>query len=1441
MKHRLGLATAIPAALLIVALLFTLAFACSGLTASADEANGVTPQDTLTFGQMSDIHYFPLEHCYDADAEDYTDSDFYHSTTGDTKLVIESGAILDAHVDAILADAGLGKAPQYLFATGDLSKNGERVALIDVANKLRDLQNEVRALAKEDATKYAKYANFQVFAVQGNHDLYNGSGKLYDEHGNEYQAEVVTSAQFALIFAGLGYPDMTKAELEKIYPSDYWSSSYTNGYIESATAGNVTITYFNQNLQNMADNEGEFNYDDYTALFNGGETVNALSYYVEFTDNDNYGFFVLDGTDREMTEDPSPVRVSEAEYTQVRSALEDITAAYNAANGLEGEDEVDLVRFYIGEDNLKAGNYTSSESAIREAFNGGDTVYADTGYDHLTGGRLTEPLLDWMRDITAKDPDKTYVGAYHFNVLPHFEQEDDILKDFVFYNWEYIAKEFLKMGVRYGISGHMHASDVAYYHDAAGRTFYDIQTGSSVSYASPRRYMTIERYTTADNKAAEKFSFTLHILDSFEGMNSSETYADYNEYITDHIYGQLVERVVDHFITIRTIDDLGLAELADGLISIPGVNLPIGKIVQYLLDEITDNLYPAPDGYPGFEGQTQPTDLMDYIKKGAAQELIGMKFGAEGNELTLAQIFSFIMMAHAAGVEPTTAEVFEGELPAITGTASEILDPLDPVWRARYIAALRDFAEKCDSGQLARDLFGILLDTLYYDEDSILKTLFAHRFNFGEGGVGINYIILDIVEGIINNPANLANTVLDMIEADDATRAEVLAAIPEGTKLNIDLTDFSLGELIDGLWPIVKTIVSNLLGIDLAGNSIFDAVDGLLDSYLTDSFYVGLSGIAKNIVIAYATDDEIDLADKNDPAGETVLTPHPGYADGYAETLTYVSGTYAADEYNAPTQDNGRLPSHLTANFLPSDEDGAKFTVSFYTAEEIGAEVTLTDANGNPVTINITEEELNASADKDYRTVSETTEDGTVALKGGTYAQYIPLIDLGLLTISHTETEWEDADGNVHPYTYLERDNAPANSVVYRNRWTVTFEGLNYNETYTYAVRGVYGGKVFDLAEYTGNENFTFTTPSSAEVPAQDFDFIAIADMQGMIQSMYEDSAAAIEAIMANAGGYDFVLNAGDMADNGDNFSQWGWALNENLEFFANTSTFNTAGNHEDGGGKLDDFYNYGNMAPEQDSDSGLYYSFDYATAHVIVLNTNDADATNGLSTAQFEWLKADLEANKDAKWIFVLMHKSLYSGGSHSFDGDVEAMRAQLVPVFYEYGVDLVLAGHDHTYTVTECLDGNGDPVSRASYNNGIITMDANGSGVMYVTLGTIGTKFYDYVSNSEIEDKFNAESSVLWTLAEQTFAKISVRGDTLTYTGYTVNADGTLSVIYTEPTDDLLLVKILVPIAGVILIAGIVVAVVLVKKNKAKKAAAAGADADVTDDGGTDAPAEE
>ena len=1392
MRNRVWAATAVPIALLVLVLILTLSFAFTGSTALAEDS--MTPASEVSFGHVSDIHYFPEEYC-----SDDVNSDFYHSTTGDTKLVAESGAIGMAHIKEFIENAKVDAAPHYLFATGDLSKNGEHAALIDVANGLRYLQEEVR--------KEPGYEGFQVFVTQGNHDLYNGSGRLYDQDGNEYVAEVVTSAQFALIFAGLGYPDMTYDELQKIYPADYWSSDETlslaestQGYVESKTAEGITISYYDQHLTDFAASK---DVADIVGLY-GGDNINALSYFADIEGTD-FAFFLLDGTDRETTDDVVPVRIGKAEYDLIG---DEVKGFYRLENNT-------YVRI--------------ADKDVEAAFAEDGTVYADTGYDHITGGRLKEGLLDWMRRITAEDKDRTYVTAYHFNVLPHFEQEDDILKDFVFYNWEYIAKEFLEMGIRYGFSGHMHSSDIAYYHDAAGRTFYDVETGSFVSYGSPRRYVTIQRYDLGEGKVGEKVTSSLIVLDGFEGMEAD----DYNSYITERLYGKLVERIVDHFVTMRTIDDLDIPGLLDGLLPDALKNLNIDKLLNNLIETVKYDLYP--DGYPGFAENDQPSDIMDYLKRGAAQELIGMKFGAEGAELTLAQIFSFIMMAHAEGLEPTTDEVF-GELPPITATASDLIDPNDEGWRARYIHALRDFAEKCDSGQLARDLFGTLLDTLYYDADSILKTLLEYEFDLVD--MGLDGGIADMLVKIINQ-CNFAmvRSLLKIahIELDENTMTMLEEAfkVGSGASVTVSAERFVLNDALNTLWPVAKALVSSLLGINLTGDTLYASVDGLLDSYLTDSFYVGLSGIAKNIVIAYATDDEPDLTD-HDPSKKFVLVPHEGYASEYSEPLSYVSGVYASDEYNKPDYENGRLPSHLTANFLPSEDDGARFAVSFYTAEEIGAQIVLTDAEGNVVDIvTVDEAYLDENGDADHRKVTVTGDSGKVTLIGGTYAQYIPLIDLGLLTISHTQTGVENSDGSITEFLWDERDNAEANSVIYKNRWIAVFEGLTYDATYTYAVRGCYGSKVFDLAAYTGNDPFTFTTvPPSG---ATDFDFVAIADMQGMIESMYEDSASAIDAIMNGAGGYDFVLNAGDMADNGDNYYQWGWALNENLEFFAGTSTFNAAGNHEDENGILSDFYHYGSMQPSQGGDSGLYYSFDYATAHVIVLNTNDLNDQKGISDAQMEWLKGDLEANRNAKWTFVLMHKSLYSGGSHSFDSDVAAMRKQLVPLFYDYGVDIVFAGHDHTYTVTQCLDGNGDPVDRASNDGAVVTMNSDGKGVMYVTLGTIGTKFYDYVSNPEIEGKFSSELSILATLAEQTFAKVSVRGDTLTFTGYVVNADGTLSAIYNEPEDDLLLVKILVPIAGVILIAGIVVTVVLVRKKKKAAASASAAEggADFSDDG--------
>lgn len=125
-KHRIF--AAIPAALLVFVLIALLAVTLTGPIAEAEETKiAATEQSEITFAQMSDIHYFPYQHCYPHDMADYLESDFYHSTTGDTKLVIESGSLLMAHIEEIIADAHEGVAPMYLFTTGDLCKTANRL------------------------------------------------------------------------------------------------------------------------------------------------------------------------------------------------------------------------------------------------------------------------------------------------------------------------------------------------------------------------------------------------------------------------------------------------------------------------------------------------------------------------------------------------------------------------------------------------------------------------------------------------------------------------------------------------------------------------------------------------------------------------------------------------------------------------------------------------------------------------------------------------------------------------------------------------------------------------------------------------------------------------------------------------------------------------------------------------------------------------------------------------------------------------------------------------------------------------------------------------------------------------------------------------------------------------------------------------------------------
>jgi hypothetical protein len=101
------------------------------------------------------------------------------------------------------------------------------------------------------------------------------------------------------------------------------------------------------------------------------------------------------------------------------------------------------------------------------------------------------------------------------------------------------------------------------------------------------------------------------------------------------------------------------------------------------------------------------------------------------------------------------------------------------------------------------------------------------------------------------------------------------------------------------------------------------------------------------------------------------------------------------------------------------------------------------------------------------------------------------------------------------------------------------------------------------------------------------------------------------------------------------------------------------------------------------------YYSFDYGRIHFIALDSMTSSRLPG--SPMLAWLQADLESTLQ-DWIIAFWHHPPYSKGSHNSDTETELvqMRANVLPMLEAGGVDLVLAGHSHSYERSYLIDGH-------------------------------------------------------------------------------------------------------------------------------------------------------
>ncbi len=251
-----------------------------------------------------------------------------------------------------------------------------------------------------------------------------------------------------------------------------------------------------------------------------------------------------------------------------------------------------------------------------------------------------------------------------------------------------------------------------------------------------------------------------------------------------------------------------------------------------------------------------------------------------------------------------------------------------------------------------------------------------------------------------------------------------------------------------------------------------------------------------------------------------------------------------------------------------------------------------------------------------------------------------------------------------------------------------------------------------------------------------------------------------------------FILSAGDQIDYAGTDSSDGKNVRES-EYAGFTypallrmlPLATTIGNHESKG--TDYKYHYNNPNSEDglgSTNSGSDYYFSYGNVLFISLNSNNRNTVE-----HRELLKKAVESNPDAKWKVVMFHHDIYGSGQPHSDTDGANLRALFAPLMDEFGIDMCLTGHDHSYARSYLMaDG-----TAIQYDDSVAI---NPEGTLYIAAGSAsGSKFYKLATTKQyyIAERSNTQISTFSTID---FSDESIVIKTYDYNGNKYADDYTL-----------------------------------------------------------------
>ncbi len=362
--------------------------------------------------------------------------------------------------------------------------------------------------------------------------------------------------------------------------------------------------------------------------------------------------------------------------------------------------------------------------------------------------------------------------------------------------------------------------------------------------------------------------------------------------------------------------------------------------------------------------------------------------------------------------------------------------------------------------------------------------------------------------------------------------------------------------------------------------------------------------------------------------------------------------------------------------------------------------------------------------------------------------------------------------------------NDDVNKNYFSNKVTVT--GLKENTTYYYSV--MKDGKWTEPEKYETKSfsDFSFLYVGDPQIGASvSYPNTATEEEKAAAQALADQNdATSWESVLNQATknhDVSFMVSAGDQINdtNGDSERQYSGYLGATALRSLPVAT--TIGNHDSKNPNYSYHFNYPNNQEgelnrytEDKTSAGTDYYYTYGNVLFIVLDTNNYNCATHENV-----IRKAIAENPDAKWRVVTFHQDIYGAAVSHSDSDGMILRTQLTPIFDKYDIDVVLQGHDHTYSRTYQLTGDGknheefDDDNGANFQEENLCYDIKSDVVGGTVTNPEGTVYYEANSatGSKYYDLFNpvqdyiAEKSQSYT---PTYSVISVTDDTFSVTTY-------------------------------------------------------------------------